>query len=260
MALQNSFYNTDGINRTFPSTKHIATKQHVSVYLKKVSDSSWELSNSNSYELVNNAIIFIEAPDVALYSQIEVRVADTANELEDSPSDIAIVAGDIANINIIATNIGHVNNVSTNISAVVTVSGNTTNINNLSDNIEDVINVSGNINSVTTTSNNIASINIVANDLIEPISEIATVANDISNVNIVADAIINNTGIGGGSSVGGQFLGSSIIKGVQYMANSSAPNETITVVEGTNAFSISSFTLVGSSEIIVSNTSEYKIL
>ena len=111
MAVQSSFYVPDGSTRTFPSTKHIATKQHVGVYLQRALDSVWETALSTSYELVNNSIVFDSAVDNVLYIQIEIRVVDTTAELIDSPSNIALVAASIADVNTVADSILDVNTV-----------------------------------------------------------------------------------------------------------------------------------------------------
>jgi len=93
MAVQYSYYAPDGSTRTFPSTKHIASKQHMAVWYRRISDGVWVVQNVSTYELINNTAVLVEAPDVALYDNIEIRVADTYDELTDSPSAIAIVAG-----------------------------------------------------------------------------------------------------------------------------------------------------------------------
>ena len=162
MAVQSSFYNTDGSTRTFPSTKHIATQQHCSVYVKSVATSVWSIVNIADFELINNSIVFDIAPDIALYSQIEVRVADTADELVNSPSDIAIVAGSIANVNTVATNIVPVTTVATNIATVQTVSANIANVNT----------VAGSIANVNTVATSIADVNSVATTIVPNIAEI----------------------------------------------------------------------------------------
>lgn len=105
MAVQSSFYNVDGTTKTFPSTKHIASSQHVAVWFKRVVDNIWEISSTSDWTLVNNSVVFTTAPFTYLYSQIEVRVADEADELEDSPTDVALVAANMSNINILADNI-----------------------------------------------------------------------------------------------------------------------------------------------------------
>lgn len=93
MAVQSSFYVLDGATRTYPSTKPIPTKSHMAVWLQRVSDSVWVQENVAEYELISNSCVLVQAPDVLTYSQIEVRVADTPDELGTSPADITIVAG-----------------------------------------------------------------------------------------------------------------------------------------------------------------------
>lgn len=221
MAIQSEIFSTSFGIRSFSSTKHIATKQHMAVWLKKVSDDLWTQLSVNKFELINNSAVLTEAPSSILYSQVEIRVADEPDELGSSQSDIAVVASISDDIEVV------------------------------SDGWVDVQRVSSNISNV----------NRVGNDLAIPsTSKITKVANDILNVNTVANAINNNTGIGGSGSGGGQFLGTSIIKGVQYMASVSAPNETITVTNGLNAFSVDSFTLADGASIVVEDNAVYKVL
>ena len=92
MAIQSEVFSTSFGVRTFASTKPIATKQHMAVLLKRVSDNVWIQASVNSFELINNSAVLEEAPNQATYSQIEIRVADEPNELGSSKSDIAIVA------------------------------------------------------------------------------------------------------------------------------------------------------------------------
>ena len=122
MALQSSFYNTDGSTRTYPSTKHIATKQHVAVWRKRVVDSIYEIVPVSEFQLVNNSVVFDVTQDQAIYSEIEVRVADTADELGTNPSEVGLVAGSIGNINIVAADIDNVNINATNIASINSVS------------------------------------------------------------------------------------------------------------------------------------------
>jgi hypothetical protein len=103
--VQSSFYIPDGTTRTFPSTKHIASRQNAGVYLQRLEDDVWITANTSLYELVNNSIVFDDAVSSSVYKQIEIRVADTSDELEDSPSDISLVAGSIDDINMIADNL-----------------------------------------------------------------------------------------------------------------------------------------------------------
>lgn len=105
MAVQSTIYVTDGSTRTFPSTKPIATKQHVAVYAKRVLDLVWELIEPEKFNLVNNSVVFIAAPATNIYSQIEVRVADDYNELDSPPNDISAVSQYLSEIAIVANNI-----------------------------------------------------------------------------------------------------------------------------------------------------------
>ena len=191
MAIQSAFYFTDGTTRTFPSTKHIASSANVAVWMKRVVDDVWELTSYELWTLVNNSIVFTVAPQSTVYSQIELRIADEADELTESPSNIALVAGSIESVSIVGDNIVDVNTVSTNITAVQNASANTTNINTVATNAASVNTVALNIVDINVTADNITDINIVASDLLEPISEINTVATDIANVNTVGLAITN---------------------------------------------------------------------
>jgi hypothetical protein len=212
MALQSSFYLIDGSTRTYPSTKHIATKQHCIVYKKKVSDGLWIVVNTDDYSLVNNSIIFITAQDQVVYSQVEIRVADGQDELLGNPSDIMIVAG-----------------IASQVLAVAAID-------------DEVVIVANNIASVVTDANNIADIN--------------TVSGDIASVVILANAI--SAGGVSGTGGGGQFLGNSVVKAVEFMANTS--NENLVTPTGTNCFSVDSLVFENGGSLTISNGSTYKIL
>ena len=82
--------------------------------------------------------------------------------------------------------------------------------------------------------------------------KIKLVADNIDAIEAVADVIA-----AGGV---GQLLGIAPIKGVQYMSSVSAPNETITVTSGLNAFSVDSFTLADGASIVVEDNAVYKVL
>ena len=150
MASQSSFYSTDGSTRTYPSTKHIATKQHVAVWRKRVVDSIYEIVPVTGYQLVNNSVVFDVTQDQAIYSEIEVRVADAVDELTANPSEVGIVASNIDDIIIVATDIAAVVNVSNNMGAVSTVSGNTANINSVAYNMAELLTVNDNATIATT--------------------------------------------------------------------------------------------------------------
>ena len=94
MAVQSSLYSGTAItSRTFPSTKHIATKQHMAVWVQQVSDDVWIQTDINTYQLINNSCVLNQVISTSIYKQLEVRVADEPNELVTALSDITIVAG-----------------------------------------------------------------------------------------------------------------------------------------------------------------------
>lgn len=196
MGVQNSFYIPDGSTRTFPSTKHIATKQHCAVYLQRAIDSLWEAAEVETYDLIQNAIVFDVAVDPVLYIQVEIRVADSSGELVDSPSDISIVAGSITAVNTNATNIDSINTNASNIGAINNVSASIADVNTVATHITNVDTVSTNITNVNTTATNIANVNNVGSNIANVnttatnIANVNTVATDISDVNTVATNII----------------------------------------------------------------------
>ena len=261
MAIQAEIFSTSFGVRSFSSTKHIATKQHMAVWLKRVSDNEWTQLSVNKFELINNSAVLTEAPSASLYSQVEIRVADEPDELGASQSDIALVASVSNKLENIYDDLPAIENLNNISSEILNVNGFRAEIENVSNISPDILVVSDGWVDVQRVSVGMPNINKVANDLAIPSeSNIITVANDISNVNTVANAINNNTGIGGSGSGGGQLLGASIIKGVQYMASVSAPNETITITAGLNAFSVDSFTLASGASIVVEDNATYKVL
>ena len=131
MAIQSSFYTLDGATRTFPSTKHIATKSHMAVWLERIVDSVWVQENVATYELINNSCVLVQAPDTATYSQVEIRVADTPDELGTSPADITIVAGISAEVSTVAGVADEVVVVAGDSAAVVIAAGDTVAINDI---------------------------------------------------------------------------------------------------------------------------------
>ena len=103
MALQSSFYPVDGSTRTYPQSKFIASKQHADVYIRDFGTNDWNIIDKTEWVLVNNSVVLDVAIDADDYDQIEIRVADTADELADSMSDIAVVASLAEQIEAIAS-------------------------------------------------------------------------------------------------------------------------------------------------------------
>jgi len=130
MAIQSSFYEGTSLDvRDFPSTKHIATKRHMAVWVQLLADDTWVEINVNSYELINNRCVLTTLLDQTLYKKLEVRVADNPDELISSPSDTAILASIATEVTALA-----------GIEAELTVLGaNATGLENISDNLAEVL-------------------------------------------------------------------------------------------------------------------------
>ncbi|MDD2273938.1 MAG: hypothetical protein PHH29_16965 [Desulfuromonadaceae bacterium] len=124
-------------------------------------------------------------------------------------------------------------------SSIQTILDNLVEVITVSSNITDVVNVSENILDIQIANTNSASIDIVSDN--------------INDVNILADALGKAT-----ISGGGQFLGTTVIKGIQYMSQTLA--EPIIVPSGLNAFSIDNLEVLSGGSITVSNDAVYKVL
>jgi hypothetical protein len=149
MAIQSSLYEGTSLeSRTFPSTKHIATKAHMAVWRKQTADDAWVQMNISDYQLINNSCVLNTVISTSLYKQIEVRVGDTPDELLPSVSDIAIVASIADKIVIVSDNSDSVVTVSDSIDNVNAVAANEANVNIVGANIGDVNIVADAINGV----------------------------------------------------------------------------------------------------------------
>jgi len=251
MAIQSEIFDTSFNVRSFVSTKHIATKQHMAVWLYNIANNEWEQLSVNLFELINNSAVLTTAPDTGVYSKIEIRVADEPNELLTTISDIAIVASSITDVQEVAGSIEDVNNVSDGMGLIYVVLQNMGNIDINAVHIDSIVEVSEHIGQVTGVAYNTDRINIVANN----INPINVDAQNIEYIKSVANALTS-----GGSSSGGQYYGNGVIKAVSYLSNSTVTNETITVVNGTNAFAVDNITIADGSEIIVEDGAVFKVL
>ena len=99
MATQRTVYEGAALGtRTFPSTKHIASKRHMACFLFEISTSSWQVVLTNTYELIKNALVLEEVVDTAKYSKLELRSADNEDELLAAAGSIDAIAAVIAEI------------------------------------------------------------------------------------------------------------------------------------------------------------------
>lgn len=139
MGAQTDIYTEAALSgKTFQSTKHIATKAHVAVWQRRKDNGVWEQLSATDFELINNFCVLEDTVNTALYDSIEIRVADTPDELATSVSDISIVASISDKVTTVADSISNVNNVGNSIDNVNTVSSNLSNINIISNDIANV--------------------------------------------------------------------------------------------------------------------------
>jgi hypothetical protein len=220
MAVQSSFYFTDGATRTFPSTKHIATKQHCAVYLKRVSDSVWEIASTTAFSLVNNSIVFTVAPVMLTYSSVEIRVADEVNELTVSPSDIALVAGSITNVNIVAMNLSPITVLVPHVAAIDTVSLYINNVNSVAADLTNIDAIVADLTNIDAVASDLAAIDDVHTNMASVVgavtqAEIATTQAGIATTQAgIATTQASNAGASAASALAyldlfkGQYYGS----------------------------------------------------
>lgn len=94
-----------GSGLTYPTTKPIASKSHMEVQVHDpslVSPNDWIIVNVLHYDLISNACVFIKGLDLSPYDFVNVRVADTPNELLMTPDNISIIVSIADEIVIVA--------------------------------------------------------------------------------------------------------------------------------------------------------------
>lgn len=191
MAIQSSFYSGTALDsRTFPSTKHIATKQHIAVWRQQVSDDVWVQISIDEYQLINNTCVLNSLLSQTLYKQLEVRVADEPNELVQSPSDISIVAGVAAEVTTVAGIEAEVITVAGDSAVINTVVGDTLVINT----------VAGDTVAINIVAGDTVALNLVADDLAKGIGTNqptdSAILNALTNANIInGDVVLTNADV-----------------------------------------------------------------
>lgn len=176
-------------------------------------------------ELVDTGLleaVVSNAVDISKVGNISQDVVTVAN----NDANITTVANDLTTTDIIGA-------VAANILNVVKVADNETNINKVVAIDSEVVIVANNDDNVTTT------------------------ANDIVNINIVAEAITSGTG-SGGTTGGGQFLGSSTLGAVMFAAQTT--NEDLVLLSGTNGLIIDSITVEDGGSITIEDNAVMKVV
>ena len=143
MALQSTI-NLIESSLTFPSTKAIATKQHMAVWVFNPDIAieapyfGWQQVNVLDYDLVNNSAVINNEAVLAGMTLVEVRVADNPDELEYAPTVIAIIAGIAQEIVIVACMAYEIVVVANNITSVQICAENIVDINVCAENIQEI--------------------------------------------------------------------------------------------------------------------------
>ena len=238
-------YAGDGSNRKFYIPTQIKGDDYVRIEIDTVYQSDRSL-----WDIVNNSIIFTVAPAEGAVIDIQVATSEESLGQLGSISNVDIVAGSIDNVNTVGNNLDKLDIVADNITNVNIVATSISNVNTTADYINNVNTVGTNISNVNTVANIDDNVTIVAND----INNVNTTSTNIDSVNLVANAIEGGAGIGGG-----QFVGTGLIKGIQFMSQTSEVEDMI-VVSGTNAFSVSSYTLANGASLTIEDGADYKVL
>ncbi len=135
--MQSSIFNV-GTGLTFPSTKTIATKQHMAVWLRDIESGDWEQMSVARYDLINNSAVVKAASDMEGFSILELRVADNPDELGSNPASIAIVANNIDEVIICADNISDIISLAENMDSITVVYQNIDSVITCADNITEI--------------------------------------------------------------------------------------------------------------------------
>lgn len=121
-----------GSGRTFTSTKRIATKQHMRVWLDDTVLGKTVLLDTAEYDLINNSAVISSRFDMSSYFELRLMVADTPEELGENPTDTETVAGIADEVVVVAGIEEEVKTVSGMHDEVITVAG-------MEQNIQDIL-------------------------------------------------------------------------------------------------------------------------
>lgn len=180
--ISSQYFIITGTASVFASSRHIGNKQQCSVFTQSTLDDTWTNINYNDFDLVNNSIVLNTPVISSLIKKIELRVADSQEELGTPVTDISIVSGSIDDIQTIADNIDSINIVGSNIDS----------LNDIAPNIVKATVVADNIVNVNTVADNIVKVNDVSSNMLK----VSTVYSNLSNVNTVSGSIANVNTVG----------------------------------------------------------------
>ena len=179
-------------SRLFVSDIPIKSKAYCRVFIDVIGEGSWSIIEDNLYDVINDTIVFIEAPIGKL---LAIQVATTPSEFTQTPTEntmvlsikneIKAVANNVDSILEIGEFVDSIDNVADNITNVNKVGTDILNVNKVADSILNVNRVGTDIDDVNNVSTNITNVNKVGTDILN----VNKVGTDILNVNIVATNI-----------------------------------------------------------------------
>lgn len=115
--ISSQFFIISGTASVFVSNRHIGSKTQCAIYAQSSVDDTWTNISYNDFDLVNNSIVLNTPVISTLVKKIELRVADSQEELGTPVTDITVLASNIEDIQLLSDNIGIVNTVATSLSS-----------------------------------------------------------------------------------------------------------------------------------------------
>ena len=128
MAVQSNIWEVSS-TKTYHATKPIPTKQHMAVWARLIDDGQiptdelWVQVSVEQYDLISNSAVISEDFDLLFYTHLEIRVADTPDEITTTPAPIAVIAPIVDEIVIVADIVDEVIIVADIATEVVVVAG-----------------------------------------------------------------------------------------------------------------------------------------
>lgn len=263
MGLVTESFDANGTQKTFTIGNDILSDSHCRIhfYYDGVDGLADYLTSSSEWDLLGKStVVFNEAPTNGYV--IKVTTSSDGTLLDSAPSEISVVTSNIEDVLTVAYSIDGINTVADELNTtevLETISadlllGVDGNIGKVNANKTNIDTVAGDTNAINNVNNSLSNVGTVSTN----INSVNTNANSISSIVTVANAL--NSGLGTGTSSGGQYHGNGIIKGVEYFSKYGTSTDSIIITTGTNAISVDSFTIANGGSITIENDSIYKVI
>ena len=172
-------------SNTLTSDVPIKGKAYCRVFIDLVGEGSWQIVPDNTYDIINDVIVFPIQPTGKFVS---LQVSTTPAELTQSPTENSMILTIKNEIKSVADNMENIINIASkvdvlvpNIVKIANVSDNILSVNNVSTNMTKVSNVDANMSDVDTVSTNILSVNNVSTNM-SKVSNVDANMSKVSNV------------------------------------------------------------------------------